>query len=244
MKGRQDAKRLLVIQQVPHEGPGIIGPLAAREGFCVETVRAWLTGPAARVPRSAEGYSALLVLGGPMGVSDIDRFPFLADELRLIESALKRGVPTLGVCLGSQLIAAAAGARVYSGKAKEIGWYPVTLTDQGRSDRLFAGFADTFTVFQWHGDTFDVPPGAVNLAGSELFAHQVIRVGPRAYGVQFHLEVTGPMVLEWLRANSDELETVKEYIDPERIADETRAHLAGLHRRGKTFVRRFLRLAT
>lgn len=228
--------KVLIIQQVPHEGPGMIG--GALRGFEVDLLRVYRD----RMLRSLDGYSALVVLGGPMGVYEEERYPFLSGELKLIESALKRDIPTLGVCLGSQLIARAAGGRVYKGDKKEIGWYDVTLTPEGARDPLLLGMPSTFEVFQWHGDTFDIPPGGVVLASSELFPNQAVKVGP-AYGFQFHLEVTGEMVDSWLEVNGEELAPLRSTIDPEAISEETPGKLAALHSTGSAVLSRFFRSA-
>ena len=232
-------KKVLVVQQVPHEGLGIIGRSLERNGFATEFLRVYEDRPA---PRSIEGYSALIVLGGPMGVYEEKEYPFIRDELRLIESAMKTNTPALGVCLGAQLMAAAAGARVYKGKTKDIGWYGATLTEEGVDDRLFMGLSDEFTVFQWHGDTFDLPRGSVLLASSELFPNQAVRIGSRAYAVQFHLEVTERMIAEWIGVNTEELKGLKGVIDPGKIMRETKEKLVGLQEYGRTVIERFLRL--
>lgn len=236
-------KKILVIQHVPHEDLGTIGPAARGAGFAFDYIRVFRPGGLeSRVPRTLEGYSALVVLGGPMGAYEEDRYPSITDELRLISSALADGVPTLGICLGSQLMARAAGARVYKGDKKEIGWYPVRLTCAGTTDPLFAGLPEEMTVFQWHGDTFDIPPGARNLAGSPLFPNQVLRLGAKAYGIQFHFEVTGEMIRSWIDENAGELAGVRDYIDPSAIIEQAPEGLAELHRYGETVTRRFLRL--
>ncbi len=231
-------KKVLVIQHVECEGLGTIEAPLRRAGFEPEFIKVF-SGRA--LPRTAQGYSAVMALGGPMGVYEEDIHPFIGAELKLIESVLRSGLPFLGVCLGSQMLARAAGARVYKGKGKEIGWYRVRLTSDGLADRLFLGFPDEFTVFQWHGDTFDVPPGAVNLASSEMFPNQLIRVGRNAYGVQFHLEVTGEMIKEWIEVNGGELEGLKGVIDPGKIVKETTGNVPVLLRYGNAFVARFLR---
>ncbi|HBG46319.1 MAG TPA: GMP synthase [Deltaproteobacteria bacterium] len=231
--------RALVIRHVRHEGLGTIKrPL--EKDFMVEYFDMF---KGAVLPSRIDGYDALIVMGGPMGVYEEDKYPFIKDELRLIESALKERVPTLGICLGSQLLAKAAGADVYKGKAKEIGWYKVALEDEGIGDRLFIGFPEEFTVFQWHGDTFDVPPGAVRLASSEFFPNQVIKVGPAAYGVQFHLEVTEEMIRDWIGVNGEELSGLKGKIDPQEILKKVPENIEGLHRLASPFVARFLRMA-
>lgn len=227
--------KILVVEHVPHEGLGIIGQ--ALSGFDLEYMRVYETGMAEALP---EGYSALIVMGGPMGVYESDIYPFINNEMELIKEAIKTDVPVLGVCLGSQLLAGAAGARVYKGEKKEIGWYNVSLTEEGSSDRLFLGLPDELPVFQWHGDTFDVPVNGVNLASSDLFPHQAIKVGKRAYGFQFHFEVTAKMIGEWIEINADELKAAK--IDPEKIIKETPENIEGLHRFGRAVVQRFARL--
>jgi len=230
--------KVLVLQHVPHEGLGTIGPLIREFGLDADFLRVFRN---ERIPLQIEGYSALIVLGGPMGVYEDDIYPFIKGELRLIRSALNERVPILGVCLGAQLLAKAAGADVYKGGKKEIGWYNVELTGDGLNDRLFQGLPEELTVFQWHGDTFDVPEGARRLASSKLFPNQVIRVGPCAYGIQFHLEVTEEMIREWLAVNKDELGPL-ESIDPKKIAKEIPANIQTLHAHGRAVISRFLRL--
>lgn len=232
-------KKILVVQHVPHESLGTIGPLLERKGLGADFLRVYENH---KVPRTIEGYSGLIVLGGPMGVYEQKAYPFIKGELKLIESALKTRTPLLGVCLGSQLMAAAAGARVYKGKKKEIGWYGATLTEEGLDDRLFMGLSDEFTVFQWHGDTFDLPSGSVLLASSDLFPNQVARIGSRAYAIQFHLEVTEKMIMEWIEVNREELNGLKGVIDPGKIIQETRGKITGLKAYGRTVLERFLRL--
>lgn len=142
--------------------------------------------------------SGLIVMGGPMGVYEQDRYPFLKRELDYIGKVIGAKKPVLGVCLGSQLIAHALGARVYPNKKKEIGWYKIRLTDDGKKDPLMQRGGVAPWVFQWHGDTFDLPKGARRLASSPLCKNQAFRFGQNVYGLQYHLEVDGPMIQEWL----------------------------------------------
>ena len=133
--------------------------------------------------------AGLIVLGGTMIANDGDRFPFLVAELDWIRAAVRRHVPMLGICLGAQLLAKALGAAVYRNAQPEIGWYQVELLPAAAEDRLFRGRAGRETVFHWHGDTFDLPAGAVHLARSPLCRHQAFRYGATAYGLQFHVEM-------------------------------------------------------
>ncbi|MBI5599649.1 MAG: gamma-glutamyl-gamma-aminobutyrate hydrolase family protein [Deltaproteobacteria bacterium] len=236
---RDEKRDAVIIQHVAHEGPGILGDFLERNGFIVRRVRVY-RGEA--VPRDVAENSILIVLGGPMGAYEDDKYPFLKDELRLIGSALKSGVPTLGVCLGSQLMARAAGARVYPGGKKEIGWYTLRLTAEGARDRLFLGLPSEFMVFQWHGDTFDLPPGAALLASSDIYPNQLFRVGKRAYAFQFHLEVTEKMIGEWLTVNDDEIKGLKGAVNPAAVKKETGAGIGTLQRYGGSVFSRFLRL--
>ncbi|MBZ0221042.1 MAG: gamma-glutamyl-gamma-aminobutyrate hydrolase family protein [Candidatus Methylomirabilis sp.] len=230
-------KRALVITHVAHEGLGTFRRPLERN-FIVERLDMHR---GAVLPPRIDGFDALIVMGGPMGVYEEEKYPFMKKELRLIESALKKRVPVLGVCLGAQLLARASGARVYKGSAKEIGWHRVALEDEAIFDRLFMGFPDEFTVFQWHGDTFDVPHGAVRLASSGLFPNQVIKVGPNAYGVQFHFEVTDEMVREWLGINRDEVAEAR--VDAGAVLKETPSMIGEVNMLGNNLFSRFLRLA-
>ncbi|OGQ51990.1 MAG: hypothetical protein A3J24_12560 [Deltaproteobacteria bacterium RIFCSPLOWO2_02_FULL_53_8] len=228
---------ILVIQHVESEGLGIISSLLNVTGHTVDIVRVF---KGDGVPRNILGYRGLIVLGGPMGVYEQETYPFLGAEIALIESALKADVPMLGICLGAQLLARAAGAKVYKGGAKEIGWYKVRQTPAGAAERLLLGFPEEYTVFQWHGDTFDVPSGAVNLASSALFPNQFIKVGSCAYGIQFHLEVTEPMVAQWLKLNAAEV--VAAGIDVGAVIEQTPLNIPAIHRLGRSMLTRFLRL--
>jgi GMP synthase (glutamine-hydrolysing) len=146
-------------------------------------------------PMPTEPYDGLIIMGGPMSAND--DLPGLKDELVLIEKALHEETPVLGICLGSQLIARALGARVYRNTALEIGWEPVWLTEAGRGDALLGSMASPELFFHWHGETFDLPGGAEWLAYSEKCRHQAFRYGRRVYGIQFHPEITAAMIEDW-----------------------------------------------
>lgn len=196
------SRTALVVQNVDIEGPGLLAEWLGAAGWRLDVRRAFAGDP---LPPDLEGHGGLVVLGGFMSVHDQADFPHLARAEDLIRLAVARGLPTLGVCLGAQLIAKAFGARVAPNRVKEIGVDRVTLTAAGAADPLFAGLGPEVPVFQWHGDTFDLPPGGVLLAESPACRHQAFRLGPNAYGLQFHLEVTEDMVAAWAQAYREEL---------------------------------------
>lgn len=178
-------------------------------------------------------------MGGPMGVYEEDRYPWLRQEDALLKVAIRRDMPTLGICLGSQLLAKAAGAEVKPGGRKEIGWYDLTSSASASQDPLWQAFPQTFEAFEWHGDVFSLPPGAVSLASSAFYPHQAFRVGRRVYALLFHLEVTAEMIQTWLKTFADELAGVRSYINPTTIERNltTRAERANMLAR--EFMRRF-----
>lgn len=194
--------RVLALQHVAAEPPAAIATALARAGAELVVVRIDRSEP---VPTSLAGADGLIVMGGPMGVSEADRYPHLRDELRLIEGAVRDGLPLLGICLGSQLLAAVLGAPVTTGGQKEIGWFPVTLEEAAAGDPLLGGLPDSFVAFHWHSDVFALPASAVPLARSQRTRHQAFRYGPAAYGLLFHLEVTARQVDSMTAAFVDDL---------------------------------------
>lgn len=211
-------KPVLVLQHVPHESLGTLEGRFRDAGLAWQYVELHRDPVASLEELPLEDAAGLVVLGGPMNVDEVDRYPFLGREIRWIGQALAMELPTLGVCLGAQLLAKTAGARVYPNSRKEIGWYEIEILPAAAHDRLFAETGPVETVFQWHGDTFDLPGGAVHLAKSDLCPHQAIRCGPAAWGVQFHIEMTMGLVESWLveAENLAELAGL-DYIDPEEI---------------------------
>lgn len=217
--------KVLVLQHTPPENLGTIADALGHRKIAHTYVRAFQEEP---IPKDLDRYAGLVVMGGPMGVADRDRMPFLKQEILLIEQALKEKKPVLGICLGSQLLAHALGAPVRRGDKKEIGWHMVRLTEEGRADPLFNGVEPSFFAYHWHGDVFDLPGSAAPLASSEQTRHQVFRYGSNAYGFLCHLEVTENLVREMIRTFSGELQ--EEGIDAGWMMEKTEEHLPPLQR--------------
>jgi len=184
---------VLVLQHIACEPPGAFEDVLRERGATLHRVELDEGEP---LP-AWRGVDAIVAMGGPMGAHDDSAHPWLAGERRLIGEAVRAGMPFWGTCLGVQLLAAALGARVYAGDAPEVGVLPVTLTEAALADPIFAGLPRELPALQWHGDTFDLPEGAVLLASSPAYANQAFRFGPHAYGVQFHVEVDGDLAREW-----------------------------------------------
>jgi GMP synthase-like glutamine amidotransferase len=209
--------KILAFRHFPSEH---LGRIADSLGVEYEYVDLYLGQPAPDIGDA----SGLIFLGGQMSAND--DLPYIRTELDLIRQAVSLGKPLLGVCLGAQLIAKALGARVYANPVKEIGWYPVYWTDAARP------LSGSDIVFHWHGETFDLPPGAELLASSDACRNQAYRVGRNILGLQFHLEVTPEMIADWLAqdANCGDLREVTAPIEPRANAGrltELSAHVFG-----------------
>jgi GMP synthase (glutamine-hydrolysing) len=189
-------KSVLVLRHEPSVSMGSLAGVLAEAGLDARQFDLFKSIPEGLPWRETAG---LIVLGGTMSANDGDRFPFLAAELDWIREAIRGNVPMLGICLGAQLLAKALGAAVYRNARREIGWYQVELLPAAAEDRLFRNRSARETVFHWHGDTFDLPAGAVQLAQSRLCRQQAFRYGPLAYGLQFHVEMVPDLMELWLR---------------------------------------------
>ena len=181
----------LVLRHVQAEGLGLLANVLRERGIHHRYLDLPRGDPP---PRDLRGVGGLIVLGGPMAVYEPERHPVLATESGLVERALTAGRPVLGICLGAQLIANVLGARVFRGERREVGWAPITLTEDGRDDPVFGLMEPTLTVFHMHGDTYELPADAKNLARSAVYEQQAFRYGDLVYGVQFHLEFTETMI--------------------------------------------------
>lgn len=187
--------RLLVFQHVAAEPLGTLDPLIRRRGHRIRFVN-FERDPEAQP--SVDRYRGLVVLGGPMNVEDQAQRPHLLTELRAIEQALRQGKPVLGICLGAQLLAHVLGAPVRRHEQPEIGWYDLQLTEAGRADPVLGRLGAATPVFQWHGRSFGLPSGAVQLARTPTCEQQAFRWGESAYGLQFHPEVDAALIGRWL----------------------------------------------
>ncbi len=193
--------RINYLQHVPFEGLGSIEQWINERQSHLTATRLYRNDPLPGV----DGIDWLIVMGGPMGVHDEDKFAWLMREKRMIEAAIRQGKVVIGICLGAQLIADVLGARVYPNRYKEIGWFPIELTEAGQHSPLFGFLPRRLNVFHWHGDTFDLPAGAVHIARSEACQHQAFVYDERVVGLQFHMESTPGGIDDLIRNCSEEL---------------------------------------
>lgn len=230
-------EEVLVFQHDPFEDLGFFAEVLDRERATYRTIRLF------HGEMPAEDWkhvAALIVLGGPMAVEDEEKFPFLRWEKRIIRAAIDESVPILGICAGAQLIAATLGARIYHGSVKEIGWSPISITPHGQVDSLLGYLPESATVFQWHGDGFDLPAEAHCLASSTHYKTQAFRLGKTIYGLQFHLEVTPRMIERWIVERSKDLASAP-YVLPEKILVDTQNHAQNSKYYGERFLSEFIR---
>ncbi|HEX7258718.1 MAG TPA: type 1 glutamine amidotransferase [Nitrososphaeraceae archaeon] len=213
------SKNILVIQNIGCEHLGNLSRLFESDGYNVLL----LNSQKDLIPTDLISYSGIIILGGPVSV--YDNYDYLKDQQKLIKKAVDMKIPTLGVCLGSQLIAEAMGGKVYPGNLKEIGWHDIEITENGSRD-IFNGIA-TFKnkVFQWHGDTFQPPESAIILAKSDTYI-QAFRINT-AIGIQFHIEVNESMIEEWIRIYSKEIMDLK--LDEKNIIPQQKEQIINLH---------------
>ncbi|HEY6472540.1 MAG TPA: type 1 glutamine amidotransferase [Acidimicrobiales bacterium] len=217
----------IVLQHVAYEGPGSIAAAVRDAGAALDVVRIDAGDPVP-APDAVDAMAGLVVMGGPMGVHD--GLPWLEQERVLLRAAVGAGLPVLGVCLGAQQLAAAFGADVVAGPTPECGVGEVHLTPEAFADPVFGPAPTPLPCVHWHGDTFDLPDGAVRLAGNAAYENQAFRVGTRAYGLQFHVEVTAALVGHW-----------EPHLPPGMfVRAEDVAHVS---RAGDGLVRRFVALA-
>ncbi len=181
------------------------------------------------IPGSLEGFDCLVLLGGTMNVDDLAGYPYL-EKLRLFTAgALRRDFPVLGLCLGAQMMSRAAGSRVHRGRNGEMGWWEVHFTGEGLEDRVLEGIESPLEVFHWHEDSFDLPPGAVLLGKSGRCPHQIIRIGEKSYGFQFHPEVDREIIVNWINTYRAEVENMIGPGGPEMLIRQTEEKMSFYH---------------
>jgi GMP synthase (glutamine-hydrolysing) len=229
---------VLVIKHVDIEGPGLIEDCLRQERipYQVLSLESGLHLP------KLDNLTHIVFLGGPMNVYEEDQYPFLREEDLFIKEAIQRGKVVLGICLGAQLIAKALGAKIFKAPLKEIGWYDVSLTGAGSSDPIFSNLPDTFPVFQWHEDTFEIPHAARLIATSPSVHNQAFRYGENTYGLQFHLEVTQEMILKWMKTYEEEFKGFQPPLFSKfKILADTEKKIESYIRRGMEFLKDFFR---
>jgi GMP synthase (glutamine-hydrolysing) len=218
-------KNAIAIRHVSFEDAGILEDVLAARGVGLRYLDAGVDDLA-----PAKDADILIVLGGPIGVTEFVRYPFLRDEFAVIEHTLRRKVPLIGICLGAQAIAAALGARVYKGRGKEIGWGLISLTAAGRDSPLAALAENKMRVLHWHGDTFDMPSGAKHLAETAITPNQAFSYGPKVLALQFHVEPRARHIERWLIGHTSDLRSAG--INLAQLRADTKTYGEGLERAG------------
>lgn len=226
--------KIWVLQHHPVEDLGGIAEALEEAALAWQYVRVFDRAP---VPPDMKGAGGLIVMGGPETVYQLDRYPYLRDEMRLMESALRDNKPILGVCLGAQLLAAVLGATVKRGESREIGWYSVQLGETAKDDRLMQGLPTEFMAAHWHSDVFELPNGAVALASSDKTAIQAFRFGDKAYGLLFHAEITQERLGRLVGEFREDLKRVG--IDGDSFVADAPQYLPALSTIGKTMFSRW-----
>jgi len=228
--------RVLAIVHQRDAGPGAFAEAIAAAGGELEE---WTLAERPEPPADPLGYDAVLVLGGAVNVDEEERHGWIAEEVALLRELLGREVPLMGLCLGGQLLARAAGAEPRRASRPEIGWHQVEVTPEGEADPLFGPLAPAFEAFQWHSYEFPLPAGAVPLARSEVCL-QAARLGRRAYALQFHPEVSRADALHWVEDYEADPDAVRTGIDPAVLGPETAAKIDAFNELGRELCRRWL----
>jgi GMP synthase (glutamine-hydrolysing) len=228
--------RALAIVHQRDAGPGVFADAFRSRGVELDS---WLRAETDSPPGQPGDYGAVLIFGGAMHADHHERHPWLEEEKALLSDLLERGVPMLGVCLGAQLLAEAAGAPARPASRPEIGWHEVELTEKGANDPLLGPLAPRFLAFQWHSYEFPLPPGATLLARSPVCL-QAYRVGEATWGIQFHAEVTSADAEAWIDDYRSDEDAVRIGLNPEELRRRTRDAIADWNTLGRGICERFL----
>ncbi len=229
---------ILIIKHIPNEGAGTIETFFRSKGFEIKAVE---LSRGEKLPKSLSGIDAVVSMGGSMNVDEEKKYPFLRAENAFLKEIISKKIPFFGVCLGSQLLAKAAGARVKKSPKEEIGWFKVSLTNSGKKDKIFKSLDDEFHVFQWHGDTFEIPKDARHLVKAADCCHQALKVGPCAYGFQFHIEVTKEIIIDWVKGHFKGADGRVEKKGQE-IIDDYEQHKDRFNKRARKIYQNFLQI--
>ncbi|MGN6267278.1 MAG: type 1 glutamine amidotransferase [Ginsengibacter sp.] len=203
--------RIHYFQHVPFEGPGSIQEWSIKNGHSLTSTNFYIN----ETPPDLNSIDWLIIMGGPMSVDDEKEFRWLPKEKSFIKNAIEKGKTVIGICLGAQLIAQILGAKVYPNKQKEIGWFPIRLTESAKQHPLFNGLNSEITVFHWHGDTFELPENAIALAKSAACNNQGFIFNQNVLALQFHLETTRQGIQQMIENGRHEL-TRGQYIQQEK----------------------------
>jgi GMP synthase (glutamine-hydrolysing) len=228
--------RILALIHGKDAGPGVLGEEVVASGAELE-IRSYTLGDLPAHPLAS--YDAALVMGGSMNVHEVDGHPWLHEERDAISELLDAGVPLLGICLGSQLLAAVTGGTVSRVSEPEIGWYDVELTAAAAGDPVLGSLPSRFTAYQWHSYCSDLPPGAVELATSPVCL-QGYRLGDNAWGLQFHAEVTSEICNNWITNYDTDPDAIALGFDRDTARAEVAQRIAGWNELGRAMARNFL----
>ncbi len=231
--------RVLAVVHEVEAGSGVFAAAIRERGATLEE---WMLPESAEPPADPLGYDAVFVLGGSMNADEGERFHWIGNERALVGRLLERRVPLMGLCLGGQMVASAAGAVPRRAARPEIGWHPVELTDEGRADPVLGALPPTFEAFQWHSYEFPLPPGAVALARSEVCL-QAARIGELAWAIQFHPEVSAADALRWTEDYETDPDAVRIGIDPTALSLEIEAKIGAFNDLGRELCGRWLDVA-